>query len=741
MDTLKGTLVDIVFHNDENGYTIFDFETDDKLLTAVGSLVSPSIGLNYELTGELKIHPKYGEQFVFTEGFEILPTDADGIKLFLASGIIKGIGPKVAALIVDKFREKTLEIIEKEPDRLCEISGIGNKTATKIAKSYKEHQEFANISIFFQSFGIAPNQSLKLFKAYGKDAVTLIEENPYRLTMELSGYGFKKADEIAHKLGIPNDSPSRIESAIKYCLNFYVSDGNTFVPQELLCEKVSALLDLGRELINDTLVSMAISGDIKLETINNEKVVYLYAYYFAEQKVCSNMLNIVKGELKQLFTDVDKSISLTEERTGILLSETQKNAVKNSISSGISIITGGPGTGKTTIINTIINLFQENNFTVAISAPTGRAAKRISETSRHEACTIHRLLDYFYSEGLNDMIFGKNEDSPLDFDVIIVDEASMIDLMLMKGLTDAITPGTRLILVGDSDQLPSVGAGNVLRDLITSGFVRTSSLKDIYRQTEESKIIINAHKINNGEYPYLNGSSSDFFFMERGNEKDIANLIVNLVKERLPNYYDVNPLNDIQVLTPTRKGVIGTFELNTLLQNSCNPPSPTIPEKKHGTVIFRQGDKVMQIKNNYELKWFIPGTEINGTGVFNGDMGFIIDIDKEYGTLTVLYDGEKYVDYEFNQLDEIELAYAITVHKSQGSEFPIVIMPISWFPPMLATRNLLYTGITRGKKTVVLVGSQRWLTTMIDNDRIKLRYSGLADRLEEVIDFQISTET
>lgn len=736
METINGTILEIIFHNEENGYTIFNMDYLGEFITAVGNMAYPHPGLYYKLTGEYKTHPKYGMQFVFTDSREILPADTLGMEKFLSSGIVKGVRKKTAISIVNRFKEKTFDILENNPDKLCEISGIGEKKAKIISESYKEHREFADISIFFQNYGISPNQAFKLYKSYGKDAIPLIKENPYRLTTEIYGYGFKKADQLASKLGIPSDSPFRIESAIKYGLHYYVNDGNTYVPQDILCENVAQLLDLTREKIYEILISMALNGDIKIEDVNGEKAVYLYSFYVAEQKICRNLLKINNATLKPLFTDIEKSISITEEKTGIILSEGQKNAVKSSISSGISIITGGPGTGKTTIINTIINLFLDNDFDVAIAAPTGRAAKRISETSGHFASTIHRLLEYYYSDGIKDMAFGRNEENPLEYDVIIVDETSMIDLLLMEGLTNAILPGTRLILVGDSDQLPSVGPGNILRDMIYSGFISTSNLSEIYRQSKESKIIINAHRVNHGEYPYLNGKDSDFFFMERDKETSMVQLIVELITKRLPEYYDVHPLDDIQVISPTKRGKVGTLELNNILQSSCNPPSSKLSEKKYGNVVFREGDKVMQIKNNYQLKWFVPKDGSKGSGIFNGDMGYVVDIDNEEGTITVLYDGEKYVDYDFTQLDELELAYAITVHKSQGSEFPIVIMPISWFPPMLATRNLLYTGITRGKKTVVLVGSQKSLYAMVDNDRIKLRYCGLANRLTNLIEFQ-----
>ena len=736
METKKGVLTEIIFHNDENGYTIADMETDDELLTVVGNLSSAAKGTCLELTGTFKNHPRYGEQFVFTEAREVLPTTRAGIEGFLASGIIKGIGPKTAGAIVAKFGEETLQIIEKQPERLCEVPGIGLKKADVIAASFAEHREFADVSLFFQGYGVSAAQTLRLYKGYGKDAVSLIQENPYRLVDELYGFGFRRADDVAARMGVASDSPFRIQSGIRYGLMSYVSDGSTFVPQEVLCEKVAQILELTREQVKDELVNMAFTGDVQLDTIRDEPVVYLYSYYLAEQKVCRNLVAIAHGDLKAPSVDIKKSIEMTETATGLRLSEKQKSAVLRAVTSGISVITGGPGTGKTTIINTIINVFEESGFNVAIAAPTGRAAKRITETSGHYASTIHRLLEYYYSEGMDEMQFGKNAEDPLDYDVVIIDEASMIDLLLMQSLTEAIRPGTRLILVGDSDQLPSVGAGNVLTDIIESGMIQTSRLTEIYRQAEESMIVVNAHRINHGEYPTLNGKDTDFFFMERSSEKEMQRLITELVTRRLPAYYGVDPVGEIQVLSPTKKGLVGTVELNSVLQEACNPASPDAAEKKFGDHVFRTGDKVMQIRNNDQMEWKIPGVAQSGQGVFNGDVGFIQAIDNEYGSLTVLYDDERFVQYDFSQLDELELAYAVTVHKSQGSEFPVVIMPVSWFPPMLATRNLLYTAVTRGKRIVVLVGSENRMCAMIDNDRIRLRYSGLQDRLGRMMEFE-----
>ena len=521
-----------------------------------------------------------------------------------------------------------------------------------------------------------------------------------------------------------------------------------------MCERVAMLLDLTREQINGELVQMAFEGDVQIDRINGQDVVYLFVYYQAEQKVCRCLRALREAEIRPLAADMASCILMTEDATDIHLSPGQKEAVCRSADSGVSVITGGPGTGKTTIINTLISIFEESDFRVSIAAPTGRAAKRITETSGHYASTIHRLLEYYFDEETSEMRFGKTAEEPLDTDVVIVDEASMIDLLLMEGLVSAMRPGTRLILVGDSDQLPSVGAGNVLMDLIESGFVTTSRLTEIYRQAQESMIVVNAHRINHGEFPTLNGKDTDFFFMERRSEQKMQELIVDLVTRRLPAYYsDLDPLSDIQVLSPTRKGPVGTAELNRKLQDAFNPPrgagalqrltgeeeellseDEVKPEKSFGDKVFRAGDKVMQIRNNYEMEWKAPGRSETGSGVFNGDMGFSVGIDTENAKLTVRYD-DRYCQYEFSQLDELELAYAVTVHKSQGSEFPVVVMPVSWFPPMLATRNLLYTAVTRGKQAVVLVGVPERLAAMIQNDRTSLRFSGLKYRLSDMMAF------
>lgn len=745
IEEYEGILAEIIFHNRENGYTVAVFETDLEAFTCVGTIPGADAGRSYRIEGEFVDNPRYGEQFRVDSFREIMPSSAEGIREFLASGAMKGIGRKTAAAIVDKFGEDTFRVIEEEPDRLTEISGIGDKTASKISEAFRAHREFAEITMSLSRYGISGNQAVKIYQVYGKDTVKAVKENPYALVDDVYGIGFRKADAIAAEIGIRQDDRYRIESGILYTLKWFAGEGNTYLPERELCEKAGELLDLTRETVAESLEPLVFDGRIRVDMMAGRRVVYPEAYYIAEQNVCRNIKRLTEGILKPIMGSVDRLIEATEEETGIKLSENQKHAVKTSLDMGVSVITGGPGTGKTTIINTLINILEGSGLSTAIAAPTGRAAKRITETSGHDASTIHRLLEYsFFTSGdaaggeEGFMRFGRDEDNPLECDAVIVDEASMIDLMLMDSLLRALTPGTRLIIVGDEDQLPSVGAGNVLRDIIASEYVYCTRLTEIFRQARESMIVVNAHRINRGEYPQCNARDKDFFLLSRHSEQEMLETIKDLCLRRLPGYFsELNPLEDIQVLSPVRKGTIGCINLNRELQQVLNPPSEEKNEKTHGDRIFREGDKVMQIRNNYELKWRNMEDFTEGEGVFNGDVGFIDSIDTEFNEVNVVFDGGRYTTYGYNQLDELEPAYAITVHKSQGSEFPVVVMPVSWFPPMLATRNLLYTAVTRGKQAVVLVGSQNKLEAIVDNNRISMRYSGLADRLSGLMNIEI----
>lgn len=737
LEEKQGTIAEIIFHNSENGYTVAIFETETDAFTAVGNLPAVTAGRNYILQGEFTTHPVYGEQFSIKSFEEVMPSTEDGIREFLASEAMKGIGRKTAAAIVSVFGTDTLRVIEEEPHRLTDVPGIGKKTAERISLAFGKHREFASIVLYLQQFGINAEYAMKLYRVYGSGTIEAVKENPYRLVEDIFGVGFKKADKIADRMGVARDDEFRIKSGVKFTLSYFAGEGNTFLPQDMLCEKAGQLLDLPIELIEEQLIDMAFEGDIYIEKLDGRNAVFLAAYYLAEQNVCKCLSAISDAQLKPVAGGIDSLISRTENATGIYLSENQKHAVKTSLQMGVSIITGGPGTGKTTIINTIINILEESGLKTAIAAPTGRAAKRITETSGHYASTIHRLLEYYFSESENMMRFGKTKEDPLDYDAVIVDEASMIDLILMNGLVSAIRPGTRLVIVGDADQLPSVGAGNVLRDMISSEYIYSTKLTEIFRQAKESMIVVNAHRINHGEYPDCNAKGKDFFLLRRSAEKEMLETIKTLCLKRLPDYYsDISPTADIQVLTPVKKGLLGSINLNRELQDVLNPPCAELEEKQFGDRIFREGDKVMQIKNNYQMTWKNLEDFTEGEGVFNGDVGVIHRVDREFNEVTVVYDEVRYVTYNFNQLDELELAYAITVHKSQGSEFPIVIMPVSWFPPVLATRNLLYTGVTRGKRAVVLVGSENKLDAMVDNDRINERFSGLGVRLSRIMEME-----
>ncbi|MDR0424700.1 MAG: AAA family ATPase [Clostridiales Family XIII bacterium] len=771
MEEKTCTLTDIIYHNDENSFTVGVFQEAGGSFTGTGYIPGAARGRRFRLTGVWKEHGTYGRQFSFSGYSEEMPDTNEAIELFLASGAIKGIGGKTAQLIVSAFGGDTLRIMGEEPQRLTEISGIGPKKAAMISGSFREHRDLAEVTLYFQQFGISAKAAMKLFRVYGDATIAAVNENPYQLIDDVFGIGFKSADRIALRMGLDMNSKHRIKSGVKYLLWQHVGDGNTFVPHSGLLEHAAILLDVAMEDIEDSILEMVFEGEVRLEALDGRNVVFLEPYYMAEQNVCKNLMRLERAALMPIQADVEDLISMSERESGVALSENQKYAVRESLNNGVFVITGGPGTGKTTIISTIISIFKTAGLNTGVAAPTGRAAKRISETTGHEASTIHRMLEYYYSESDESMRFRRTEENPLEYGAVIVDEASMIDIMLMNGLLRAIPSGTRLIVVGDADQLPPVGAGNVLRDMLDSEAISSVRLDEIFRQAKESMIVVNAHCINKGEYPELNRQGRDFFLLTRKGERNIADTLTELCVSRLPKYYDdCDMLRDLQVLTPVRKGALGCISLNAGLQAALNPPSDKLAEKAFGDKLFRVGDKVMQIKNNYQLQWrraFIgegqggytgggggradqtgcggegraahsgrgafpdswDDDDIGGEGVFNGDVGFIRGIDLENGTITVVFDESRFVEYDFSQSDELELAYAITVHKSQGSEFQLVLMPISAFPPMLATRNLLYTAVTRGKKAVILVGSEHWLRAMVDNDHIKERYSGLCPRL------------
>lgn len=750
MQTKEGRIVKVIFNNRENGYTVAIFQTKEDEITVTGNFHAVNEGTIYKLRGDFNIHPKYGEQFRVNSYEERVPEDSEGIRAFLASGAIRGIGPKAADLIVDRFGESALEVIESDPDKLLAIKGIGSKTLDKIIDSYNESREFTRIAFELSGYGITTAHAIKIYNEYGAESVRTVEENPYCLVGDVSGIGFRNADRIAAKIGIEPASEFRVSSGIRYVLQTYANSGSIFVPKEIAARSAADLLNLTEDVIEDTMVQMVFNGDIQSDIVDDLNVIYLYDYYESEQRVAWDIKRLMNADVSPIPTsDIDNFISGIQGRMNILrdnkieLSRAQRHAVADALKNNICIITGGPGTGKTTIINFIASIFQEIDIKTSIAAPTGRAAKRITETSGFPAKTIHRMLGYSYTED-DTMQFGKNEESPLEEKAIIVDEASMIDLKLMEGLLRAISDGSRLIIVGDADQLPSVGAGNVLRDMINSGCIHSVQLKEIFRQAGESDIVVNAHRINEGKYPEFSGRTGDFFIMREDDEIFVADRMVELVKHRLAEYYDfIHSWHDIQVITPTKKGRLGTASLNSMLQNALNPQEEGKHEKKYGVKVFREGDKVMQITNNYDMEWKERGggyleASYTGRGIFNGDMGFIESIDNEYEKITVNFDG-RIVTYDNDNIEELELAYAITVHKSQGSEFPAVIMPMTWFPPMLMTRNLLYTGVTRGKKLVVIIGNESRMRSMVDNNRTDERYTGLAYRLKG--DYLLSSST
>ncbi len=738
MVEIEGRLVEIIFQNEGNGYLVGILDCEEEEVTIVGCLPALKEGEVIAAKGNWIVHPVYGRQLDVKEYRHVQPSTREGILNYLSSGVIKGIGKKMAERIIDHFGTDALEIIQYAPQRLTEVSGIGESKAETIAEAFEEQRELREIILFFSQYGITPSYAVRIYKKYKEMAIAYIQENPYRLADEISGIGFKKADQIARAMGISLNSKYRIHSGIKYMLGTFHGEGHTYAPGDILIDRTRELLSVEESEVVEGLQELALKQKIQLERQDEEIIVYSMPYFYAETNTCNKLIELSQVELEPLEIDVDYEIESIEKEDGIALATNQKEAIRQSIENGIIVITGGPGTGKTTIINTLIKVFGKLKKKILLAAPTGRASKRMTEATGKEAKTIHRLLEMGYSDDDDGMLFQRNEENPLPADIIIIDEVSMVDIMLMNSLLKAISVGTRLIFVGDVDQLPSVGAGNVLRDIIDSKIIKVVRLNEIFRQAEESMIVVNAHKINKGEYPILNHKDKDFYFMSRSRSEDILNTIIGLVKERLPRHYKFDPIKDIQVLTPMKKGEVGSINLNKELQNYLNPPDKYKREKELREKVFRVGDKVMQIKNNYTLKWasLDPDTEERqGEGVFNGDMGYIQHINPEAQELTVFFDDNRSVVYTYTQLDELELAYAITIHKSQGSEFPVVVMPVTWGPPMLLTRNLLYTAITRARSLVVLVGTENYLNLMVNNNKIVERYSGLGIRLKKFYNF------
>ena len=727
---LTGEVIKVRYINEDNGYSVFDLNTSDGEIKIVGIFDSVNIGESLEVEGEFTYDNKYGEQLNVTSYKKMLPSSVVEIERYLSSGIIATIGPKNAGYIVEKFGKKSLDIVFDETDRLVEVRGIGKKSIEKIKKSVEELRFSKNILFHLSGLGISLSLSKKIYSIFREDTLEIINENPYKLIKNVKGIGFLKADEIALKNNLDKTSPYRIESAIIYILTQKaINFGHVYYPKEKLTEEVSSLIGIEKDLIEPIYMNLLLSSDIVVDDSFDEPNIYLDYLYISESYIASKLAKMALNEDFKILFNIDKEVKKSIESQSIKLSKIQIDAIKSCFEENISIITGGPGTGKTTIINTISKIFLENGYNISLCAPTGRAAKRIEETTGIEAKTIHRMLGYIPSSYDDIGHFEYNEDNPLDTDLIIIDEMSMVDVVLFEKLLRGIKDNTKLIIVGDVDQLPSVGAGNVLKDLINSNKIKYTKLIDIFRQSENSNIIVNAHKINNGQEPLLNEKNSDFFFLNTDAPSNTRNVVVDLISRRLPKAYGYDYSKDIQILTQSRKGICGVFELNKLLQDILNPKTETSDEILVGNKLFRVNDKVMQTKNNYNLS-FVDDEGEENFGVYNGDMGHIIFIDESSNKLTVEMDDKRLIDYSLEDLDNLELAYAITIHKSQGSEFKSVIIPMFDGYKLLQTRNLLYTAITRAKENIVLVGDKNVMNNMIRNNTINSRYSNLENRIK-----------
>lgn len=732
VESLAGYVEHIIYRNADNGYTVLNLVSGEDEITCVGIFSAIAEGENIEAQGEYTEHPTYGQQFKVTSFEEKAPEDEEAIERYLGSGAIKGIGLAMAARIVRHFKEDTFRIIEEEPERLAEIKGISNRKAMEIASQVNEKRDLRQAMIFLQQYGITMNLAVKVYQAYGQDVYGIIRENPYRLADDIGGVGFRTADEIAARVGIRMDSDFRVRSGILYTLLQASGEGHTYLPETELTPRASKLLNVTAEQVEKQYMDLAIERKIILKQMEDQTQIYAASFYYMEANTAT-MLKRLNVSYDVSDAEIEQRIRGIEKKSGMTLDEHQVTAVKEAVRNGLLVITGGPGTGKTTTINTIIRYFELEGLEIFLAAPTGRAAKRMSETTGFEARTVHRMLELNGgAEGSGG--FERDESNPLEADVIIVDEMSMVDISLMYSLLKAISVGTRLILVGDVNQLPSVGPGSVLRDIIQSHACNVVMLTKIFRQASTSDIIVNAHKINHGEEVILDNKSMDFFFLKRYDADVIINVVLQLIKQKLPKFVDATPY-DIQVLTPMRKGLLGVERLNGILQRYMNPPANDKVEKEYGSTVFREGDKVMQTKNNYQLAWEIRTkfglTVDKGLGIFNGDMGIIRQINDFAEQMIIEFDEGRMVEYPYKLLDELELAYAITIHKSQGSEYPAVVIPLLSGPMMLMNRNLLYTAVTRARKCVTLVGNEVTFQQMIQNTSQQKRYSGLCDRLKE----------
>ena len=734
MAHLEGYVSHIRFHNEENGYTVLELETThgDEILVGTFHYINEGEYLSAE--AEFTEHPAHGPQYQVTSYQVKEPEGKEAMERYLGSGAVRGIGPALAARIVKKFKGDTFRIFEEEPERLAEVKGISLHKAMNFAVQFQEKQEMRHAMMFLSEYGIANHLAVRIFEEYGDKMYEILRTNPYKLAEDIHGIGFRIADAIAAKAGIAADSEHRICAAILYTMQQSVGAGHVYLPREILCRNTGQMLGMPPEYIGDHLISLVMDKKLMIRVKGEEEHVYLSSYYFMEKNTASMLLNLdLKFPAEE--ETLGRQIAALEEKTKIRLDDQQKAAVRQALTEGVLVVTGGPGTGKTTTINLMIQCFQAEDMDIVLAAPTGRAAKRMTEATGCEAKTIHRLLELNGGiENGESYHFEKNEDNPIEADVIILDEMSMVDISLMYSFLKAVLPGTRLILVGDSNQLPSVGAGNVLKDIIESGVFPVVRLSKIYRQEATSQIVLNAHKINEGEQITLNNRNRDFFFFEKKDIRSVTAGVIYLVKNRLPEYVGVNPF-EIQVLTPMRKGELGVEHLNQVLQYYLNPASPDKEEREVHVGVFREGDKVMQIKNNYKIEWKVvnrKGFSVEeGLGVFNGDMGVIRKINTFTEKIAVVFDENRQVEYPFSNLDELELAYAITIHKSQGSEYPAVVLPLLNGPSILCNRNLLYTAVTRAQRCVAIVGRQAMVEQMIRNESEQKRYTGLKECLME----------
>ncbi len=729
MEAIRGTVKNIIYRNTENGYTVLELMDDDAhSFTAVGEVPLASVGERIEIEGAWTEHPAYGKQLKVRSYHTLAPANVTALINYLGSGLISGVGEITARQIVAMFGMDTISVLENEPERLREVPGIGAKRAARILASFAMQKDLRDIMLALQEFGITVSQGIKLYKAYGNLCLAKLRENPYRLIDDIEGIGFITADKLAANAGIEHDSPFRIKAGIRYALQWARQEGHTMLPKEKLVEVACSLLGVDVRPAEDMLDELMISGGVVVREIEGEECVFLPHMFRAEGDCAKRLMALIAAAETPVLLAAEERVARLERELKVELAPQQHEAVLTALNSGAMVVTGGPGTGKTTILRFVIRLIEEAGLSFELCAPTGRAAKRMAEATGGEARTIHRMLGY----GFDNESFVKNEDNPIAADFIIVDEMSMVDVTLMRALLRATTPGTKLILVGDADQLPSVGPGNVLRDIIDSNTVPVIRLTDIYRQAERGMIVENAHRINRGRLPELHSGCSDFCFEELAGAEEIIRRVIALCAGATNKLVTRDPAKDVQVLSPMKKGALGVAQLNARLQQALNPPGARKREHRCGEAVFREGDKIMQTKNNYKTKWrrAAGGTVEEGLGVFNGDLGTIVKIDTEDQELIVLFDDEREAVYDFTMLDELALAYAVTIHKSQGSEFPVVVMPLAGGSPQLLTRNLLYTAVTRAREQVYILGRSRSVYNMVDNGKVRRRYSALKSFLE-----------